>query len=287
MTTLDESDLYDIIESYAEGAGIVELARRFRVRTAAINAALAENGVQRRKTLTANTPIETRLHDALMAAGIGFTTQRRVAERYIADIVIHQAPVAIEADGVRHHFDARAQERDAARDAAHEAAGYRVFRFTGSEINTDAVACVQQVIEACGLVPDKEPAYDIRTKFSGEDHPRYVGLHELTCQYCGETFLHKRKIRKYCSHEHYILGAVKGKPKSDYVRAAISEANRRPMSAETRAKISLAKRGTRLTSEHRAKISAGVRAQRSNQIKIESDLTRERESSAETTLPAA
>lgn len=281
-TGLDESDLYDIIESYSEGVGIVELARSYRVRTAAINAILAENGIPLRKTKTANTPIESRLHDALRVAGIGFTTQRRVAARYVADIVIHQAPVIIEADGERHRRDEQAVERDSVRDSIHEAAGYRIFHFSGNEINADAVACVSRVIEACGLVPDQEPVFDIRTKFSGPDHPRYV-RYEFTCDYCGEKFIAKRQRRKYCSHEHYILGAVKGKPKSENVRAALSAANHRPMSAETREKISLARRGTRLTSEHRAKISAGVRA---HQIKVESDLTRERESSAETTLPA-
>ena len=106
-TTLDESDLYDIVESYAEGEGIVELARRFRVRTAVINVVLKENGVPPRKTLTANTPIERRLHDALKAAGIGFVTQKRVAGRYVADIVINQAPVVIEADGMRYHIGDR------------------------------------------------------------------------------------------------------------------------------------------------------------------------------------
>ena len=108
--------------------------------------------------------------------------------------------------------------------------------------------------------------------------------YELTCGYCGETFVSKRTRGKYCSHEHYVLGAQKGKPRSAEWRAKIGEANRRRVqSAETRAKISAAKSGTTLSPEHRAKISAGVRA---SQIKIEPDLTGDRESSAETTLPA-
>lgn len=284
-TTLDESDLYNIIESYAEGAGIVELARAYRVRTAVINEILAENGVPQRKTLTAGTPIECRLHDALMAAGIGFATQKRLVGRYVVDISIRQAPVVIEADGARHRAGAQAQERDEVRDAAHEAAGYRVFRFSGSEINTDAVKCVRVVTDACGLVPDEEPVYDIQTSFSGTDHPRWVGPHERTCEYCGQIFYGRAK-RKYCSHEHFVLGAINGKPKSAEHRAKIGAANHRRMqSGETRAKISAAKSGTRLTAEHRARISAGVRARR-DQIKIESELTRERESGPETGPPA-
>jgi very-short-patch-repair endonuclease len=225
-TTLDETDQYVICELYSEGSGIVELARQFRARTSLINSVLAENGVQR-KTKTASTPIECRLHDALRAAGIGFSTQKRLADRYVVDIVLHQAPVIIEADGAMHRWKPDARERDALRDVTHELAGYQVFRFTGSEINTDAVACIQRVIAACGLVPDEDPVFDIRTKFTGPDHPRYVGLYELTCLYCGNAFMNKRKIRKYCSHEHYVLGVQKGKPKSDKVRAALAESNRR------------------------------------------------------------
>lgn len=271
-TTLDESDLYDIIESYLEGEGVVELARRFRIRTGAIKGVLAENGIPQRKVPTAGTPIECRLHDALMAVGIGFTTQKRLVGRYVVDISIHQAPVVIEADGARHHTATKAQQRGAVRDAAHEAAGYRIFHFTGSEINTDAVQCIHEVIDACGLLPDKEPVYGIRTKFSGPDHPSWVGPHECTCGYCGQVFYGRAK-RKYCSHEHYVLGALVGKPKSAEQRTRIAEGNRgRAHSDETRAKISAAKMGTRLTAEHRAKISAGVKRQRS-QIKIESDLT--------------
>ena len=326
-TTLDETDQYEICELYAEGSGIVELARQFRTRTALINSVLAENGVQR-KTKTASTPIECRLHDALRAAGIGFSTQKRLADRYIVDIVLHQAPVIIEADGELHRWKPEAQERDAVRDVVHELAGYQVFRFTGSEINTDAVACVQKVIDACGLTADENPVYDIRTKFSGADHPRYVGEYELTCEYCGEGFLNRRSKRKYCSHEHYILSVQKGRPKSAEWRARIGEGNRgRVQSAETRAKISAARAGTpspnkgkTMSAEQRAKISASLKGRKEsaetrekksaarlgktqspetrakisaalsgrpkNQIMIESDLTRERESSAETTLPA-
>jgi very-short-patch-repair endonuclease len=282
-TSLDESDLYDIVESYAEGTGIVELARAYRVRTAAINEILARNLVPPRKTDTANTPIERRLHDALKVAGIGFTTQRRVAERYVADIVLHQAPVVIEADGARHRSGEAAIKRDEVRDAAHAVAGYRVFRFSGSQINADAMACVRQVIDACGLVPDTEPVFNIRTNFSGPDHPRFV-RYELTCAHCGKTFQSKRQGRQYCSREHYYAGGLKGRPKSPEHRAKLAEASRRrTQSPETRAKISAAKAGTSLSAEHRAKISAGVRAR---QIKIESDLHGDVQRPAETTGPA-
>jgi very-short-patch-repair endonuclease len=267
-TDLTDDDKRTIVEQYGGGAGIVQLARAFRVRTSQINEVIGESGIPR-QSLTANTPIECRLHDALKVARIGFTTQKRLVGRYVVDISVHQAPVVIEADGIRHRTGTQAQERDAARDAAHEAAGYRVFRFTGSEINTDAVKCIQQVIDACGLVPDREPVFDIRTKFSGSDHPRYVGMYELTCECCGEKFRHRRKNRKYCCHEHYILGAVKGKPKAEHVRTALAESNRtRVYTDEMRAKMSASAKarvardgaaaGKTVSPEVRAKISASL-----------------------------
>ena len=284
-SSLSDNDKQQIVERYAAGAGLVELAREYHCRFNLIKAILTEAGVGPRKSLTANTPIECRLHDALMAAGIGFTTQRRLVGRYVVDIEIHQAPVVIEADGIRHRVSSGSQERDAVRDAAHEAAGYRVFRFTGSQINTDAVRCIQEVVNACGLVSDEEPVYDIRTKFSGPDHPRWTGSNnqQLTCEYCGEPFEGRAGIR-FCSPAHYGAharenGALKGKPKSAEHRAKIAAANRnRVQSPETRAKISAARMGKPTTAgqpkspETRAKISASLTGHR------DSDETRARKS---------
>jgi very-short-patch-repair endonuclease len=280
-TVLSDADKLAIASDYTAGAGVVELARKYRCRTAQINQIIRAPGVPLRKTLTANTPIETRLHDALMAAGIGFSTQKRLVGRYVVDISVHQAPVVIEADGARHRAGAAAQERDAVRDAAHRAAGYSVFRFTGSEINTDAVACIRQVIDACGLVPDSEPVYDIRTKFSGTDHPRYVGEHDLTCKGCGNPF-RARKKRKYCTHECYIADAIRGKPKSAQQRAKIGDANReRVWTDEARAKLSAARegmpspnRGRPMSADQRAKISATLLGHK------QSDETREKKRAA-------
>ena len=189
-----------------------------------------------------NTAIERRIHDALMAAGIGFTAQSLLLERYLVDIDLHQAPIVIEADGAQHTLRLQ-KAKDALRDAELTTAGYRIFRFTGSEINTDAAACVQRVIDACRLVPDKEPVYDIRTKFSGELHPLWKGgRREYVCEWCGEFFLAQPKHRAlehvYCSRKCY--GTAK------------TGVKRGPMPAEQRAKI-------------------GAAVRRRNQIKIESE----------------
>lgn len=56
-------------------------------------------------------------------------------------------PVVVECDGHDFHEKTKAQaERDRKRDRAMTAEGYRVFRFTGSEIWRDPFACAAEVM---------------------------------------------------------------------------------------------------------------------------------------------
>ena len=133
-------------------------------------------------------PLETYLHRALRKAGISFSTQRQLLGRYVADILVTQKPVVIEADG-NMHLHAKARERDAQRDADMRAAGYGVFRFPGGEICRDADDCIRQVIEAANLTPDAEPVFDIRNGLMAEANPRWKGgKPEWICAKCGRTF---------------------------------------------------------------------------------------------------
>jgi very-short-patch-repair endonuclease len=215
-----------------------------------------------------NTAIEQRMHDALMKVGIGFTTQSVLLDRYLVDIELHQQRIVIEADGSQHQLRDR-KAKDALRDADLTAAGYRVFRFTGSQINADASACVQRVVDACGLVPDEFPLYDIRTRFSGELHPLWKGgKREFTCDTCGKKFMaqpaHRPGPDYYCS-----------------IQCA-----------------GVARRGKRLTAEHRAAIGAGGKGKsrackpgcqckrHDSQSKRESALRRKSQRPAEMTGPA-
>jgi very-short-patch-repair endonuclease len=262
-----------------------------------------------------NTAIEQRMHDALMTTGIGFTTQSLLLDRYLVDIELHQASIVIEADGSQHMLRAQ-KAKDAVRDADLTEAGYRVFRFTGSAINTDATACVQRVIDACGLTPDEEPVYEIRTKFSGELHPLWKGgKREFVCETCGNMFLAQPKHRTgkhvYCSRK-CAGAATRGMPRSAEIKAKISAGNagqkRGPLSAEHKAKsgagISAALKGKPKTAEHsakvaaalkgrtvspetRAKISASLKRRNASQIKIESELRGDAQRAAEMTAPAA
>ena len=133
-------------------------------------------------------PLETFLHRALRKAGISFSTQQPLLGRYVADILITQKPVVIEADG-NMHLHAKSRERDAQRDADMRAAGYEVYRFAGGVICKDADDCIRQVIEAAGLTPDAEPVFDIRNGLTAEANPRWKGgKKEWTCEVCGNTF---------------------------------------------------------------------------------------------------
>lgn len=226
-----------------------------------------------------NTPIEQRMHDALMNAGIGFTAQSLLLERYLVDIELHQARIVIEADGSQHQLREQ-KAKDVLRDADLVAAGYRVFRFTGGQINRDAAECLRAVVDACGLVPDKVPVYDIRTRFAGELHPLWKGgQREFTCDVCGKVFFAQPKHRPgpnyYCTIQ--CAGAARrGKALTADHRAKISAGGTGqkrgpypPVTAETRAKISAALKGKPKTAEHIANAAAAQRAAYQN--KIESD----------------
>jgi very-short-patch-repair endonuclease len=134
-------------------------------------------------------PLEKHLHNALRKAGISFSTQQRILNRYLADILITQKPVVIEADG-NMHLHAKSRISDAERDTAMRGAGYLVFRFTGKPICNDPDGCIRQVIEQAGLTPDADPVFDIRNGMTGANNPRWKGgKQEWVCENCDKTFL--------------------------------------------------------------------------------------------------
>lgn len=70
------------------------------------------------------------------------------AVRYISGLD-GAAGLVVECDGHAFHEKTKEQAaRDKARDRFLAAAGYRVMRFTGSEIWADPIACAEQVLEA-------------------------------------------------------------------------------------------------------------------------------------------
>ncbi len=163
------------------------IAHRAATSTPEFAAKSRENLLKRLPSMrgpSANSPLEKLLQAALLKVGISFSTQRVLLGRYCVDILVQQAPVILEADGSLHHLR---KMQDSQRDADLTAAGYRVFRFTGSQINQGADVCTASVIEACGLVPDTDPVADIRTGMMGPENPNWRGGPvTVTCEQCGE-----------------------------------------------------------------------------------------------------
>ncbi len=68
-----------------------------------------------------------------------------------------QKNLILECDG--HDFHEKTKEqaaKDKRRDRELQHLGYRVFRFTGSEIHNDAIACAIEAFKGFGLDPNKE-----------------------------------------------------------------------------------------------------------------------------------
>jgi very-short-patch-repair endonuclease len=246
-----EAEQLEIVERFKQGTGVAELCIEYHHSHRTIKNFIEAAGLEvkyRRNVSRINSPIELKLQNALRAYGIGFATQCRYVGRYFVDIKLHQAPVIIEADGIQHTWG-DAPERDAERDAAHEAAGFRVFRFTGSEINTNAMMCIQHVIDECDLTPDEDPVYDVKVVIAGEDHPSWKGgVLTFTCIRCGNEYRAYKK-RLYCTQDCWATALREG--------STPPKKARKPMSEEQKQRISSTLKGRKLTDQHRANISNG------------------------------
>ena len=215
-TTRGTSDWSLIQEEYAEpGATLLGLARRYGVRECDVRAELARldipvhprgpwpgaeaaaanraRAAQRKSGNRwgnpVNSPLERLLQGALLKAGIGFETQRRLLKHYVVDVLLFQVPVIVEADGAVHKL-AHVAAKDIRRDADLTAAGYRVFRFDGGRLNRDPDSCVAEIISAMGLVPDQPPVVEIRNGMIGPNSPSWTGGRQpFPCLQCGTEYL--------------------------------------------------------------------------------------------------
>lgn len=65
--------------------------------------------------------------------------------------LVNDQKIAIEIDGFDYHSTKKQMARDYQRQRHLEANGWRVIRFTGSEVYGDAQACVAEVIRLAGV----------------------------------------------------------------------------------------------------------------------------------------
>ena len=94
------------------------------------------------------TPPEQRLWSVLRGGRLGVKIQRQVVlAPYIADFAARSERLVIEIDGESH---AGTEAYDAARTHALEARGYRILRFTNSEVMTNIEGVTRTILIALG-----------------------------------------------------------------------------------------------------------------------------------------
>lgn len=87
-------------------------------------------------------PIEEMLYEAIFNAGVVDIRLQYPVGPYRADLAVPEARLAIEADGADYHQD---KARDKKRDEYFTSLGWRVVRFTGSQIYRDPEGCGEEV----------------------------------------------------------------------------------------------------------------------------------------------
>jgi very-short-patch-repair endonuclease len=85
------------------------------------------------------------LRQELARRGVDFVAEHAVGQ-YSVDIALVGPRIAIEADGDYWHGNARQQAKDRQKTGYLTAQGWRVFRFTETEIKADASACIDRAL---------------------------------------------------------------------------------------------------------------------------------------------
>ncbi|MEH6992627.1 DUF559 domain-containing protein [Neobacillus drentensis] len=92
-------------------------------------------------------PIERQLYDALAFRGYAVTSQVPCG-KYRIDLALIGPRIAIECDGKAYHSSPKAKARDRRKDKCLKENGWKVLRFTGSQIMRDMGNVLQRIDEA-------------------------------------------------------------------------------------------------------------------------------------------
>ncbi len=103
---------------------------------------------EHREARKCESPIETRLFNALIKEGYQVYTQVPCG-KYRIDLAVYSRgrKIAIEADGKAYHSSPSQLKHDEQKNQFLRKSGWKVIRFTGSEIYRNSKNCVQQVEE--------------------------------------------------------------------------------------------------------------------------------------------
>jgi len=93
-----------------------------------------------------HSPIESMFFRAALGRIRGLVSEYEVGSYYI-DFAIPHLHIAIELDGHDYHKTKAQRTNDARRERFLEREGWRVIRFTGSEVYRDARYCVNEVLD--------------------------------------------------------------------------------------------------------------------------------------------
>ncbi len=111
-----------------------------------------ETRARAKQLRTEMTAPEQRLWAVLRGGQLGVKFQRQVVlAPYVADFAARSEKLVIEIDGETH---AETQARDAARTNALETRGYRVVRFTNSEIMSNLEGVLRRILIELGRDPE-------------------------------------------------------------------------------------------------------------------------------------
>ncbi len=106
---------------------------------------------------------ERRLLSLIREAGLPVPLTNRVLNGHQVDALWPQHRLVVEVDGYEFHGDRDSFENDRARDAAHVAAGYRVIRFTATQLAEQPLVVITQLAAALALAWDTDAPAAIAT----------------------------------------------------------------------------------------------------------------------------
>ena len=119
--------------------------RRWQTADKQAYTAVENNAVKNRRPMT---PAEMRLWQELRGNKLGIHFRRQhVIGIYIADFVSLKNHLVIEIDG-EYHLNPEQQESDRIRTAYLEQQGFRVIRFTNSQVLTDIDSVMSRIIKS-------------------------------------------------------------------------------------------------------------------------------------------